>query len=231
MSNGGELAVGLLHDVGLGNDGNMLLAVVAGIFKSCPGNAAGTLIGGNLKVHCQTGQFNAPAAQNIFTLGILPEEHPVDVLFRDTDRTAVGIQVQFPAHGHVGRLHGTAVGRGGGALQQYVTEFDLGQNLIGDRFATSFPIFNGKTFDIVQLNGTGCNFLSQQLLQNTGSLSGDDGADTVTVNDTNGNLLLGGEVGLLLVHACDPVQLFFQQLHKGAAGLGHFKHYSPPSLV
>ena len=53
----------------------------------------------------------------------------------------------------------------------------------------------------------------------------------VTIDDANDDLFFGGEVGFLLIHTCNPVHLLFQQFHKGTAGLGYFKHYSPPSLV
>ena len=54
---------------------------------------------------------------------------------------------------------------------------------------------------------------------------------TVAVDDAGVDALLGGKIRFFFLHTGYPVHLFFQQLQKGAACLGRFKHYSPPSLV
>ena len=200
MGNGSELAVGLLHDVGLGDDGHMGLAVVLCIVKGRPCDSPGTQIRGDLEVHSHTLQLHAPAAQDVFAFGIFPVEHPVNVLFGDGYGTAVGIQVQFTAHGHVGGLHGAAVGCGGGALQQNITGLDLCQNIVRDGLTAGHTVFNGQTFDILQNDGTGSDFVSQELFQHPGCLLCDHGTDAVAIDDTDGNYSLGGEVGFLRCH-------------------------------
>ena len=143
MGDGGEFAVGLFHDICLGDDGYMILAVIFCVFKGCTGNTAGTGIGGDLEIHSHSGQFYTTAAQNILTLRIFPEEHPVDVLLRDAYRTAVGIQIQLPAHGHVSGFHSAAVRCGGGAFQQNIAGFDLRQNIVRDSLAACHTVLDG----------------------------------------------------------------------------------------
>ena len=209
----------------------MLLTIVAGIFKSGSCDTLGTGIGGHLEVNGHTGQVNTTAAQNVLTLGILTEEHPIDVLLRDGHGTAVGVKIQLPAHGDVCRLHGAAVGGGGGSLQDDVTGLDLCQNVIRDCLATCHTVLDGQTFDLLDDNGTGGNFIRQNLLQDTGCLGGDDGADAVAVHDTDGNGLLCGEIGLLCSHIGYSFLLLFQNLAEGLAGHINVHHYCPPSLV
>ena len=231
MADGSEFSVGLLHDVGLGDHRHVGLAVVFGVVKGGSGNAAGAQIGSHLEVHRHAGQLHAPAAQNVLALGILPEEHPVDVLFGDTHGTAVGVQIQLPAHGHVGALHFAAHGGGGGAFQQHVAGLDLRQNVVGNGLAAGHAVLNGQALDLLDNNGTGCNFFRQQLFQHTGGLRRDDGADAVAVNDADGDLLLGGKIRLFPVHVPDSLQLLLQQLLKRLTGKCNFLHYCPPSFV
>ena len=231
MADGSEFSVGLLHDVGLCDHRHVGLAVVFGVVKGGSGNPAGTQIGRDLKVHRHAGQLHAPAAQNVLALGILPEEHPVDVLFGDTHGTAVGIQIQLPAHGHVGTLHLATHGGGGGAFQQHVAGLDLRQNVIGDGLPTGHAVLNGQPLDLLDDDGTRRNFLRQQLFQHPGGLRRDDGADAVAVNNADDNLLFGGKVRLFPVHVPDSVQLLLQQLLKRLTGKCNFLHYCPPSFV
>ena len=231
MAEGGELAVGLFHNIGLGDHGQMGLAVILGIFKGCPGDALGAGIGGHLKVNCHALKLHAAAAQNILALGILPVEHPVNVLFGDADRTAVGIQIQFPAHGHVGGLHGAAMGRGGGALENHVAGLDLLQHIGRDGLVAGDPVFDGKAFNVLDDDGTCSNFVGQQHFQHSRCLLGDDGADAVAVHHTDGHSLLCGEVSLFRVHVGNSCLLFFENLLKSLAGLIDVHHYCPPSFV
>ena len=231
MGNGGEFAVGLFHNVSLGDDGNMVLAVLFGVFKGCPGDPPGAQIGGHLEIHCHTGKLHTLAAQNILALGVLPVEHPFNVLFGDADRAAVGVQIQLPAHGHVGRLHGAAVGGGGGAFQQHIAGFDFLQHCRGDGLAAGHAVFNGQTVDLPQNNRAGFDFLCQQLCQHMVGVGGDDGADAVSVNHTDDHLLFGGKVCLFCAHVGNSGHLLLQNLFKGFTCHSDILHYCPPSLV
>lgn len=99
------------------------------------------------------------------------EEHPVDVLFGDTHGTAVGVQIQLPAHGHVGALHFAAHGGGGGAFQQHVAGLDLRQNVVGNGLAAGHAVLNGQSLDLPDNDGTRRDLLRQQLFQHTGGLA------------------------------------------------------------
>ena len=231
MAQGSKLAIGLLHDICLGDDGQVLFTIVTGIFESCSCDTLGAGIGGHFKIHSHTGQINTAAAQNVLTFGVLTEEHPIDVLFRDGHRTAVCVQIQFPAHGNVCRFHGAAVRGSGGSLQNDVAGLDLRQHVIGDCLAACHTVLDGQTFDLLDDDRSGGNFIGQHLLQNTRCLSGDDGADAVTVHDTDGNSLLGGEIRLLRGHIGYSFLLLFQNLAEGLAGHINVHHYCPPSLV
>ena len=144
----GEIAVGLFHNIGFGDDGYILFAVLFGKFKGGTGNATGAAFGGYLKVHAQfAGQFDTAGTQYIFTLCVLSVKGPVDVFFFYFYRTDVGIQIQLSAQGYVGTGHGTALGGGGGAFEQNVTFFDGGKSVGRDSLVTSQTVFNGKTLD------------------------------------------------------------------------------------
>ena len=122
------------------------------------------------------------------------------------------------------------MGSGGGSLQDHIAGLDLCQYIVGDGLALSHTVFDGQALDLLDNDGAGGHFVSQQLLQHTGGMLGDDGADAVAVHNTDGHHFLGGEVGLGGIHVCDSVLLLFQQLLKGLAGLLDI-HYWPPSLV
>ena len=144
MADGGELAIGLFHDVGLGDDRQVGLAVVLGILKGGAGDAAGAEIRGDLEIDRHAVELHTPAAQDILALGVLPVEHPVDVLLGDADGADIGIQIQLPAHGHIGRLQGAAVGGLGGALQDDVAALDGGEDIVGDGLTLGLAVFDGE---------------------------------------------------------------------------------------
>ena len=144
LADGRKFAVCLLHNIGLGNNRNPLFTVLPGIFKSRSGNAAGTGIGCDLKVHRHSRQVNTLTAQNILALRILPIEHPVNPLLRNTDRPHIGVQIQFPPQRHIGAFHGAAFGRGSGAFQKYVAGFDLRQGICRNRLIQGQTVFDGQ---------------------------------------------------------------------------------------
>ena len=231
MTEGSKLAVCLFHNIGLGDYGQVGLAVVLGILKGCPGDALRTGIGGNLEVHSHAVQIDAAAAQYVLAFRILPEEHPVDVLLRNGNRTAVGIQIQLPAHGNIGRFHGAAMGCGGGALQDHVTGFDLGQHIGRNGLIAGDAVFDGQAFDVLNDNRTCCHFIRQNLLQNPGCLLGNNRADAVAIHNANFHALLVGKVRLGSVHIGNSCLLLFQNLSESLTGLIDIHHYCPPSLV
>ena len=63
VADAGEHTVGLFHDVGLGDDGDIGFAVGPGKVEGGLGDAAGAGVGGDLEIHAQhAGHLNAPAA-------------------------------------------------------------------------------------------------------------------------------------------------------------------------
>ena len=153
VADAGEHAVGLFHDVGLGDDGDACFSVGSGVFKGSAGNAPGAGVGGHLEIHSQlAGQLDAPAAQSVFPFRVLPEKGPVYALLRDAHRAHVGVKVQLPAQGHVCALHAAALGGGGGAFQQDVAGLDLSQHILRHRFALGKAVFDGQAVDPAQLH-------------------------------------------------------------------------------
>ena len=208
MADAGEHSVGLFHNVGLGDDGHIGFAVGPGKVKGGLGDPAGTGVGGDFEIHAQhTGHLNAPAAQSVFALRILPEEGPVDAQLRDGYRPHVGKQVQLPPHGYIGAFQRTALGSLRGAFQQHVAVLDGGQHLVRNGLALSSAVFNGQPLDVPQLHPADGKLCCQQLFQHPPGLGHEDGTDAVTGDQADDDALHAGKVlgGRSLGHARLPV--------------------------
>ena len=118
----------------------------------------------------------------------------------------------------------------GGALQDHVAALDGGEDVVGDGLTLGLAVLDGQTLDLLQDDAACGDLVGQELLQNTGGVGGDVGADAVAVDDADGDALLGGEIGLFSVHIGDTVLLLFQKNAERLAGLIDI-HYLPPSLV
>ena len=215
MGNGGEFAISFFHDIGLGDDAHPCFAVLAGIVKGGTGNPPGSGIGGNLEIHGHTIQRNAPAAQHILPLGILPVEHPVNALRRDAHRTDVGVQIQLPAQRHIGALHFAAHGGGSGAFQQHITGLDVGKHIRRDALAQRQPVFDGQALNLLDNHLAGLNFIGKQRFQHPLCLGNNDFADAVPVDNADGNGFLLREIHLVGLHIVDAFQLLAQQDGEG----------------
>jgi len=127
VADSGEAAIGFLHDIGLGDNSYVGFSVGAGKGEGRSGNAPGPGVRCDLEIHGQlAGNFNAPAPKGVFALGVFPEEGPVNARLRDGDRPHIGVEVQLPAHGHVGAFQRAALGGLRGAFQKHIAGFDSG---------------------------------------------------------------------------------------------------------
>ena len=68
------------------------------------------------------------------------------------------------------------------------------------------------------------------MIQHPNRLLHNDGADAVTIDDTDGDGFFLGKVHLFSIHIFQPLQLFFQKRLKLLAGIFDLDH-NPPSLV
>ena len=214
VADAGEVAVGLLHNVGLGDDGHVVLAVVLGVLKGGAGDAAGAGVGGHLKVHSQlVGYLHTAATQDVLALAVLTVEHPVDAQFGHAGGAHVGVQVQFAAHSHVGGLQIAAVGGGGGALQDDVALLQRGESIVGDGLAHLFTALDGETVDLAELHAAAGHVVGQQEAQHVLTGVGDDGTDAVTAADADGDVGQVGEIfsGLARLHPVLTSQLLGNQ--------------------
>ena len=208
MADAGKHSVGFFHDIGLGDDGHIGFAVGPGKVKGGLGNPAGAGVGGDLEIHAQhAGHLNAPAAQGILALRVLPEEGPVDAQLRHGHGPHVGVEVQFPAHGHIGAFQGAALGGLRGALQQHITGFHGGQHVLRDSLALGGAVFDGQALDVPQFHPAMGDLVRQQLFQHPAGLGHEDGTDAVTGDQADDNALHAGKVlgGRSLGHARLPV--------------------------
>lgn len=85
-----ELAVSLLHDICLCYDGDVLVAVVSGIFKGSSGQSLSTHRGRDLEIDGDIIiDIYSAAAERILSLGVFSVKNPVDVLLRYNYRSDV----------------------------------------------------------------------------------------------------------------------------------------------
>ena len=147
----GELAVGLFHDVGLGDDGRRASCrCLRAIFEGGAGDAARAGVGDDLEVHGQAGKFDAAAAEGVFALGVLAEERPVHALFGDAHGAHVGVEVEGAAQRDVGALQRAALGGGGGAFEEDVAALDGRKHFGGHGLAARQAVFDGQAVDGAQ---------------------------------------------------------------------------------
>ena len=212
MADGGELAVCLFHDVGLGDDGDVLFAVFARVFKGGAGDAARAGVGDDLEVHGQAGKLDAAAAEGVFAFGVLAEERPVHALFGNAHGAHVGVEVESAAQRDVGALQRAALGGGGGAFEEDVAAFDGRKHFGGHGLAARKAVFDGQAVDGAQFQRAAGDLVREQDFQHARGLVYDDGADAVAANNADDRLwvrrlLLRGGV----FHALHTAELFFQK--------------------
>ena len=152
LHRGQELAVGGLDDVRLGDGGHLLDAVLLGMLEGQLDDPVRALLGGDAEIDGQVVvDVDAPAAEDVASLGVLPEEYPIDPLLRDAHRTDVGEQVQLAAHGHVRRFDVrplvALLGGGGRPLEDDMAFLDLLQYVIRDGLEHLGPVLDGQSLD------------------------------------------------------------------------------------
>ena len=214
MADAGEHPVGFLHDVGLGDNGHVGLAVGTGKLKGGSGNPAGTGVRCDLEIHAEhIRDLDAPAAQRVLALRIFPEKRPVDPGFRDGHRPHIGEEIQLPAHGHVGAFQRAALGGLRGTFQQDVAALHGFQHVVGDRLALSGAVFDGQAVNVPQLHPAAGNFRHQQLFQHPAGLGHNDGTDAVAGDQADDDVFHVGKVPGRgsLCHPFLPVKLLGQQ--------------------
>ena len=199
-----ELAVGGLHHIGLGDDGDPVLAVGPGIFKGQAGDPFRTGRGADPEVKGDViADIHALAAQRIHAFRIFTEESPVNVLLRHLYRTDIGKEIQFLTHSYIGTLHVlplVAFSRcGGGALQDHMALFQFSQYVIRNGFAGRRTVFNGTAVDDLKFHFPLFDFACQQVLQHPLRLGGDGGTDAVAAYNADDDFIQGFVVHKVLV--------------------------------
>ena len=194
--------------------------VLLGVVVGQAGNTLAAFPRGHSKVHGQVvSDVHAVRADGIAALGVLPEEGPVNALLRHLNRAHIGKQVQLFTHCHIGRLHiGPRIpgaGRGGGAFQNYIAGFQLGQHIVRNGLVARCTVLNGQAVDLLKPDLAAGHFVLQQERQHTLALLGNDGADTVAAANTDHNGVQRVKVGkvLILANSLGAGQL---ALHQGA---------------
>ena len=206
-----EFAVRGLDHIGFGHSRNPLDAVFPGILKGQAHNPLRAGGGYDLEVHRQIiGDMQALAAQDVLSLGVLPEEDPVYALVRHLDRPDIGEEVQLPAHGDIGALQiGPLVSllwRCKRPLQYDMALLQCRQHILGKGLHHLYPRFNVQAGDIPQLYLARCNLIRQHILEHPDRLLGDVGADAVAPHHADDYGLEAAVVGpilsrLYLIHA------------------------------
>ena len=216
-----ELAVGLLHDVRLRNDGDILVSVVLGVLESSAGEPAGSCcrrhfeVDGNVIVDIDTS-----VAQRVFAFCILSEEHPVNALLRDHDRSDVGEQIQFLTELDVGALdvrQVVALARGHGrSLQEQVALLDLREHIVRNGLQFFHSVLDGQTLDRTDLDFACLDLFSQQLVQDLSAGIHDDRADAVAIDRSDHNFIHRSKIrsGRCILHSLDSRQLILHDLFK-----------------
>ena len=232
VADGGELAVGLFHDVGLGDDGDILFAVFARVFKGGAGDAARAGVGDDLEIHGQAGKLDAAAAEGVFAFGVLAEERPVHALFGNAHGAHVGVEVESAAQRDVGALQRAALGGGGGAFEEDVAALDGRKHFGGHGLAARKAVFDGQAVDGAQFQRAAGDLVREQDFQHARGLVYDDGADAVAANNADDRLwvrrllLRGGAF-----HALHAAELFFQEGAEVFHGPFDLRVHCLPSLV
>ena len=197
-----EVSVHQLDDVCLGNDGDILLVVLAGKLKRSAGDTLTALLRLHLEVNGQIiVDLNALIAPDVLALDILAEECPVDVLVRDADRTHGGEQFQLTAQQAVGTNQiRQAVARTGcdhRTFQQHIALLDLGQHFRRQALQLGNAVFDRHTLDFADLHLAALDFGRSQYTQHTQCLLHNDGTDAVAGQDANDDFVFGGKIGRL----------------------------------
>ena len=173
----------------------------------------GTLVGGHAEVHRQVvGHEEAVASQGVGSLGVLPEEGPVDPELGDGHGPDVGEQVQLLPHRDVGGLDvGPGVplgGRGGGSLEDHVALLQLLEGVVGDGLHDLGPPLDGEAVDLPDLHLAGGDLVGQEKLHDLLGGGADVGSDAVPSADSDDELVQLGVVhrallGLQLLHSLE----------------------------
>ena len=213
-----EVAVHQLDDVRLGDDGDILLVVLAGKLKRSAGNALAALLRLHLEVNSQiVVDLNSLVAPDVLALDILAEERPVDILIRDTDGAHGGEQFQLTAQQAVGtnqiRQAVARTGRYHRAFQQHIALLDLGQHFRRQALQLGNAVFDRHTLDFADLHLAALDFGRSQYTQHTQCLLHNDGTDAVAGQDANDDFLFRRKVGGLfrLLHPLNTGGLVLDQ--------------------
>ena len=213
-----EQSVGGLDDVGLDDDGDVVLSGLPGMLESGADDPLGSLEGGDAEVHGQVlAHEESVASEGVGSLGVLPVEGPVDPELGDGHGSDVGEQVQLLPHGDVGGLDvgpGVSLGGcGGGSLEDHVALLQLCQCVVGDGLHDLHPPLDGQSVDLPDLHLSGGDLVGQEELHDLLSGCADVGSDTVSAADTDDELVELGVVGpvSLVLEDLDPLQLFSEK--------------------
>ena len=102
---------------------------------------------------------------------------------------------------------------GPGPFQQHIAGFDRREHIIRHRLAQCKAVFDGEALDLFQHDAAGGNVVREKLFKHALRLLHDDGADTVAVDEADGDGLHPGEVLFRrrLLHPLLALQLLAQQ--------------------
>ncbi len=164
-----EIAIRLLHNIRLRDDGHPLLAVRTGELISRSRDTKRAFAGRHLEIHIQRiANPHAPASQRVLALRVLPEERPVDALLRNGYRPHIRIQVKslpqiYICTFQILRIHG-CIRRRRRALEEHVALLHLRQHLVRHGLPLLQTILQREALNLLQLNLARSQLLRQQFL-------------------------------------------------------------------
>src|SRR5581483_4769610 len=162
------------------------------------------------------GDVQPLAADGVEVLGVLAEEHPVDLLARDAHGANVGELIEHFPHADVRaldiRITVALLGCVRGAFQRHVTLSDVFEDRIGNALHVLNAVFDRKSVDDSELNLPRVDLRLEKLFQDSLRFGRDRRTDAVAAENADDNRFDFREVlpGFVFFKPLDALKLLLE---------------------